>query len=120
MRLPPVQVLPSSLGDEYCDFRTLDGLVVGTALRASGCGETHYDILDVRKNAGTALQQMVPVPNRPGAFEVRGEVELVFEDGVAVVMALGFSFWVDREESPVALSVGDAVALRVENLELYV
>lgn len=120
MRLPPVNMSSSSLDDLFVDFCTTDGCVRGTALRASGMGETHYDVVSVIVVRVDQFEESMAALNTPATFEVFGKVSELFEDGVAVVSSCGFDFWVSPEECHVALSVGDCVAMTLDNLTLYV
>lgn len=120
MRLPPVSISASSLGDLFIDFCTTDGRVRGTALRASGMGETHYDVVSVSVVRADQFEEAMAALDTPAAFEVFGRVSGLFEDGLAVVSSCGFDFWVSPAECNVALSVGGCVAMTIDNLTLYV
>lgn len=120
MKMPPVDLGPSVWGAEYVEFRTACGRVAGAALRRSGCGETHYDIVGARRVEAVAPPSMTPVEGTPAAFDVVGAVDFLFDDGLAVIAAHGFDFWIAPDEIAGALALGDRVACRVEKLTLYV
>jgi hypothetical protein len=120
MKMPPVEIGPSVLGDEYVEFRTACGRVAGVALRRSGCGETHYDIVGARCVDAAVRPSMTPVEGIPAAFDVVGTVDFLFDDGLAVVAVHGFDFWIAPDEIAATPALGDRVACRVEKLTLYV
>jgi hypothetical protein len=83
-------------------------------------GETDYDIVSAIVVRADQFEESMAALDTPAAFEVSGRVSELFEDGVAVVSSCGFDFWVSPEECNVALSVGDCVAMTLDNLTLYV
>lgn len=120
MRMPKVDLTPSSHGPDYVHFRSRCGRVAGVALRKQGCSETTYDVSDPKRVDPSMPVAMIALPDTVATFEVVGIVEFLFNDGLAVVAAHGFTFWVGRDEIEVVLELGDHVACRVTNFALWV
>ena len=127
MRMPKEIDLDSSdAGSDVVRFRTRCGKVSGTAYRASGMYETHYDVIAARRLAKphdepvTLAPRMVPRPGTVGDFDVVGQVTFFFDDGVFIAEVHGFDFWVEPAliDQPVRLQ--DWVEVHIHKLTLYV
>ena len=120
MKMPDVDLSDSPLGQEYVQFRTRCGQVAGSALRASGELETHYDVSSARLLDGQCEPHMVPISDTVASFDVVGVVTHRFEDGVCVITVHGFEFWIEPDECKEQMNIGMSLACRIDKLTLYV
>jgi len=119
VRVPPIVTEKSPLGEAFVCFRTVDGLIAGTARREEGERESHYRVSDIREVAASTPPSMVADPDEPGSFRVSGPISHRLDDGVVIVESMGFTFWLDPEELPGEGTVGDHLAFVVTELTLY-
>ena len=120
MRMPDVDLSDSPLGLEYVRFHTRCGRVNGTAFRARGERETHYDVSGVHRVEGITEPHMSPISEAVGKFDVVGPVTQRFEDGVCIVSVHGFEFWIEPDECKKRMNVEDVLAFEIDNLTLYI
>lgn len=120
MQVPEIRLLASSMGDQYVEFRTLCGSVVGTAHRQFGDRESHYDVAEAYLMEGPATHSISSAGTSPGSFNIVGKVIEHFEDGVFVVESHGFTFWLDDDDAPTGAEVGAHLSFRIVNFTLYV
>ncbi len=120
MRMPAVTISESPHGEIFVEFTSDCGRVTGTALRNSGEGETHYDVAKAHRIDESTGPRMVAVPGVPGSFDVVGVVISQFDDGVSVISAHGFEFWIEPDECDEVLQKRMSVSCQINNLELYV
>jgi hypothetical protein len=126
MKMPvDIQLDSSEASPNVLRFKTADGAVSGTAYRASGLCETHYDILTAKKlvqgQARTPIRpRMVQRSEEVGEFNVVGQVVFLWNNGMSVVEAYGFNFWIPPDEINEPVIRGDWVELHIRKLTLYV
>jgi len=102
-------------------FSTKCGIVSGTAYRASGQYETHYDVVEAMKLAWrSGSPSIIQKAGEVGCFEVVGQVTFFFDDGVFTAAAHGFDFWVEPDQLDTPVQLGDWVRLQICNFTLYV
>jgi hypothetical protein len=118
MRIPPLVLSPSPLGIEFVRFATSE--VAGTAIREKGERESHYDIGNVRLRTAPSAAEMREAPPDSCAFDVVGVVDEVHDDGLCIVEACGFDFWIAPEDVPAGCRRGSVLAFRVTNFALYI
>lgn len=118
MRVPPVEFSPSPLGIEFVRFATSE--VAGTAFRERGERESHYDIGNVRLRTAPSAAEMREAPPDSCAFDVVGVVREVLDDGLCIVEACGFDFWIEPEDVLAGCRRGSVLAFRVTNFTLYI
>jgi hypothetical protein len=120
MRMPAVHPSPVTFMDDVVAFRSACGRVEGTARRRHGRNETAQDVRDARRAGGDEPTRLTAVPGTVATFDVIGTVGFVHEDGLAIVDALGFDFWIAASEAPGPLRLGDRIAFRTESFTLFV
>ena len=127
MRMPKdVELRNTEVGPEVVRFTTRCGSVSGTAYRASGLYETHYEVVRAERLARPGLDdksispQMVQRVGTVGEFDVVGEVTFFFEDGVFIVEVHGFDFCVAPGQLDEPVSLGDWIDLHIRRFTLYV
>ena len=127
MRMPKdIELDSSEASPDVVRFVTRCGKVSGTAYRASGMHETHYDVVTAKRltqpqdERRPIAPQMVQRPCTIGDFDVIGQVTSFFNDGVLIVEAHGFDFWVEPDIHEGAIRLKDWVELHIRKLTLYV
>ena len=121
-----IELRNSEVGPDVVHFTTTCSNVSGNAYRASGLYETHYEVARAHRLSRSGIEgrptgpQMVQRPNTVGEFDVTGKVTFFFDDGVVIVEAHGFDFWVAPDQFDEPVSLGDWVELEIRRLTLYV
>ncbi|TCI03689.1 hypothetical protein EZV61_09090 [Corallincola luteus] len=104
---------------DFSWFETQQDRFAFTARKKNGCNESHY-VVDSAAFVSTSEPHLEYNHDRPCALGVTGEVVETWEDGVFVVSANGFDFWVEPDDIDGEASIGQFYSLKISDFTVYV
>ena len=118
----PISIERSNDAEGIVWFKSADGTVAGSAYKKSGCGESQYNIQHVQKITPVEFQKAVITQTNDivGEFSIVGQVVHIWDDGVFVIEAQGFDFWIDTEEYSSEVLNGEWFKVTVNEFTLYI
>ena len=106
-------------------FSTRCGSVSGVAFRDRGELETHYTVqsalaLPDDSMTTTINASMSQIGEQVGAFQIVGQVNFRFDDGLFAVFAHGFDFLIEPDQVDVPVVLGSWMRLTICDFTLYI